>query len=838
MPNNDSQNSPLPGGASSVPAPAQPTGIPMQPVQPAQTQPVQAPMAPAPITPLPQAPVAQAPAPITPLNPPVLAPMQAPAPITPLPQAPVAQAPVQPQIVRPQMPMQQQVQPQPMQQQAQPQPVRSTLPGQAPRPTQGPIVPAGKRLLTKDEIMMREAQRNKKILFGCLGSFGCATVILIILIFFFVGQAGTESSYLAKALGVNQQQLISSLILIVNLFFGAGALFTFIYSIVGIFKAMMARRDDNYTKKRGYVQAAGSFGMLVLIIVLWVSAWYYLNNQKLPDVATSTTTGIVTLPASTINLTAPIEITFDASKLAYDSKKFDIIMYNWDFGDGSSGPGTNIETHKYAKKGSGRYDVKLSLTFKNKTTGEESQEDLTQTVTIADEKVIAVLAADTLTGMAPLKVVFNGADSQDPDGQISEYAWEVDGGGFTAGEATFEKTFEQVGTYTVRLRVTNNKGDFDIAEKKVEVTAGEIPVAVIEVLNIDGGKYFVNKTYTFDGAKSSSPAGTISKYEWDFGDASQKIRTRTVQHSFAEAGTYKIVLTVTDEANKTAEDSVTMDIEVAPQSPDAVMKTVPAKADAKDNFIEGTAPFEVAFDATSSTDPDDNIVDYKWDFNGDGTSDAAGETTAWVLKDPGTYSVTLNVIDSTGFEGKSVLLVRVMSVGLVASIKAEPVSGVVPLTVAFDATGSAYSDGQIVSYEWDFGDGALPRSDVGNVTYKYTKIGNFTAKIKVRTNDNKEASTTMLISVRQVPLKSCYEASAILGPAPLTVTFNPQCGTGTIATYKWSFGDGENSTERKPSHVFANPGTYEVSLEVADAQNVVDVSSQFITVQGELAPQQ
>jgi len=223
-------------------------------------------------------------------------------------------------------------------------------------------------------------------------------------------------------------------------------------------------------------------------------------------------------------------------------------------------------------------------------------------------------------------------------------------------------------------------------------------------------------------------------------------------------------------------------------------------------------------------------IDYKWDFNGDGTFDAAGETTSWVFKDPGTYTVSLNVIDSTGFEGKDVILVKVKSVGLVATVTADPVSGVVPLTIAFDATTSTYSDGQIVSYEWDFGDGTLPRSDVGTVTYKYTKIGNFTAKVKVRTNDNKEQTATILISVRQVPLKSCYEASTLVGEAPLTVTFNPQCATGTIATYKWDFGDGESSTERKPNHIFANPGSYEVTLEVADAQNVVDTTSQFVTV--------
>ena len=70
-----------------------------------------------------------------------------------------------------------------------------------------------------------------------------------------------------------------------------------------------------------------------------------------------------------------------------------------------------------------------------------------------------------------------------------------------------------------------------------------------------------------------------------------------------------------------------------------------------------------------------------------------------------------------------------------------------------------------------------------------------------------------------------------------TSTAVTSCSTGTIAKYKWDFGDGETSAEHKPSHTFENPGSYEISLEVADAQNVVDATTEFITVTGELTRQ-
>lgn len=761
------------------------------------------------------------------------------------PQPPVQSKPVQPKPEQPPVqpkPEQPQVEPKPAQPKpapapAQPKPAPAPAPAE-PKPAQPKVEPKPaqpkkpkKRKMTPEEIVKRDKTRNKKMILGCGGSFIFAALILIILIFVFVGQGSSGTSALAQSLGIDQQSLVNTLILIVNIFFGIGAFITFIMSIGGIFKAVMARKDDTETKKKGYVMAGGSFGALIVIIMMWIGAWIFLSGQQVTT--TSRPTGLLTQPESTVNLVAPVEITFDASDLPYDSSKYEIISYVWDFDDGQAGPGSSVETHRYEKKGDGRYDVTLTLTFLDKNTGEESNETLTKLVTIADEKVAAVIEADVTSGEAPLEVTFDGSQSVDPDGEISTYAWQVDGNGFEEGESIYTHTFEQVGVYNVELRVTNQKGDFDVAEEQITVSAGKTPVAQIDVLNGDGGVFYANKTYTFDASGSSSPGGNIVSYEWDFGDGTSKSRSRTAQHAFTLEGTYKVLLTIADEDNMTAKEELQVEVKLAPSSPQAVMQTDPEPEEGATS-ISGSIPFEVNFSATSSSDPDDDIIDYKWDFDGDGTFDAAGENTSYVYNEVGNYNASLTVIDSEGFEDKEVLLIKALSRGLEPELTAEPVSGVVPLTVDFDATGSTYSDGDIVSYEWNFGDGSAPRSDIGQVTYKYTKIGNFTTTVKIRTNDGKQKEATILISVRQVPLKSCFEASKTAGEAPLTVSLNPQCSTGTIAKYKWNFGDGDSSTDRKPIHIYNDPGSYEITLEVSDAQNIVDVSSEFVTVTGEL----
>jgi hypothetical protein len=56
----------------------------------------------------------------------------------------------------------------------------------------------------------------------------------------------------------------------------------------------------------------------------------------------------------------------------------------------------------------------------------------------------------------------------------------------------------------------------------------------------------------FDGSRSSDPGGAIAGYSWDFGDGSTSGTGVTPQHTYAEAGTYAVKLTVTGSAGKTA----------------------------------------------------------------------------------------------------------------------------------------------------------------------------------------------------------------------------------------------------------------------------------------------
>ena len=142
-------------------------------------------------------------------------------------------------------------------------------------------------------------------------------------------------------------------------------------------------------------------------------------------------------------------------------------------------------------------------------------------------------------------------------------------------------------------------------------------------------------TVQFSGSGSSDPDGTVTTYEWNFGDNTTGSGVN-VSHTYSATGTYVAVLTVTDNSGLTDTDQVTISVGVD-SAPTAAMTATPTS---------GTAPLTVNFDGSGSSDPEGPIASYAWAF-GDGAT-ATGVTTSHIYNAAGTYTATLTVTDSSG----------------------------------------------------------------------------------------------------------------------------------------------------------------------------------------------
>lgn len=149
--------------------------------------------------------------------------------------------------------------------------------------------------------------------------------------------------------------------------------------------------------------------------------------------------------------------------------------------------------------------------------------------------------------------------------------------------------------------------------------------------------------------------------------------------------------------------------------------------------------------------------------------------------------------------------------------------------ITFDASQTSDPDGEIATYEWDFGDGS-PEQEGTIVEHSYAQvIGEYTVTLTV-----KDAAGAVLDSdttsarIRQRPNASfIVETAAEDIEIGREIAFDASASDdgddlGIIAHYRWDFDyDGIFSAARSSSgpsitHSYIRPGEYSVALVVAD----------------------
>ncbi len=159
----------------------------------------------------------------------------------------------------------------------------------------------------------------------------------------------------------------------------------------------------------------------------------------------------------------------------------------------------------------------------------------------------------------------------------------------------------------------------------------------------------------------------------------------------------------------------------------------------------------VNFDASCSSDPDNDSLDYSWNF-GDGYSDS-GASVSHSYSSEGAYQVTLTVTDSNGAFDSTIANIFVSSSGgnhsPTACFTCNPLNPEVGQTVNFDASCSSDPDNDSLDYSWNFGDGY---SDKGiAVSHSYPSSGAYEVTLIVDDGQGGTDSTSQILYVGQAP---------------------------------------------------------------------------------------
>ena len=156
-----------------------------------------------------------------------------------------------------------------------------------------------------------------------------------------------------------------------------------------------------------------------------------------------------------------------------------------------------------------------------------------------------------------------------------------------------------------------------------------------------------------------------------------------------------------------------------------------------------------------------------------------------------------------------------------AIFTAFPVEGTVPLTVTL----TNGSNGSITSQNRDFGDGNT--SNEQSPTHAYTTLGTYTVVLTVNGPSGTDTETTHITVTHPAPI-AAFTASAISGTIPFTTTFTDG-STDPVTSWNRDFGDGNTSNDQNPTHNYATPGTYTVTLTV-NGPGGTDTETTHITV--------
>ncbi len=331
---------------------------------------------------------------------------------------------------------------------------------------------------------------------------------------------------------------------------------------------------------------------------------------------------IVTKPGKLISA-APFTVIFSVKT---DEQ---LAQVQWNFGDGTRSEGIADIPHTFAKKGN--YVV---VARARSATGTVA--NVTIPVLVADQLQLNDLTfkgspqpqADVISGEIPLTV------SLDPqtNAQFVTFTWEAPEAtevGSTDGQ--LQAIYRTAGTYKVTLIAQ------DAAQKvlRKQFTVQAKPISSYVSFQMDPKDGVSPLKVRFDASESDIPGATITGFEWDFGDGSEKqFGGAQTDHEFELPGTYQVQLRVrtTSGSNET---TATQTIVVREPPLQACLLVSRSRVSLSNPYV--------SFDSSCTTGETASIA---WDF-GDG-SQSSDAKPIHQFTQKGTFTVRLTVTDGTG----------------------------------------------------------------------------------------------------------------------------------------------------------------------------------------------
>ena len=392
-------------------------------------------------------------------------------------------------------------------------------------------------------------------------------------------------------------------------------------------------------------------------------------------------------------------------------------------------------------------------------------------------------------------------------GSVNSWSWKF-GDGSTSAQPTLSHTYASSGTYSVQLAVKTTDGCKDSITKSVTVFPK--PIADFTFTNQ------CNATAVpFNSTSTIGVPGVISNWDWDFGDTTSSTGS-TTSHTFTHPGNFNVTL-ITNSSHSCA-DTNTHQITVF------------------NNPVVGFTHNDVCFRDTmhfannTTVNSPAAIASYLWNF-GDGSATSNLVTPVHYYTTAGTFNVTLVATTADGC----------------SNAVTNPVNVFDPPTSAFTVANTCLFDsaiftntslnpvmGSISSWVWNFGDGSPATTLTGFQTLLgvlYAAPGNYQITL-ITHSSNLGCPDTLksTLTVYPMPVAKFSFVNVCLNQ-PMNFHDSSTVSNGSVTGWLWNFGDTSPLiTIQNPAHIYANPGTYTVTLIATTNNGCKDTISKTVVV--------
>lgn len=389
-------------------------------------------------------------------------------------------------------------------------------------------------------------------------------------------------------------------------------------------------------------------------------------------------------------------------------------------------------------------------------------------------------------------------------GSIVSWNWDF-GDSNTSTLQNPTHTYTNPGTFTAELTITTDAGCTDTYTADVVVNpAPQVDFTAPPVCE--------GNVTTFQN-QTTLASGTVSQWDWDFGDFIGTDTQENPTYVYQGVGSYNVILNAVSDSGCAGTHTQNVDVNSRPT--------------ADFSFVSGCSPTVTFTDL--STVPVGTINAWNWSFGDFATSTSQNPSHDYTFA--GSFPVRLIAGAGLGCTDTMIQTVNVHAVPSAAFTSPDVCEGVPSVFQNL----SVVSSGSIISWDWDFGDTNTDTQQ--SPTHTYTNYGNYTVSLTVETDSGCVDTYTRDIEIFENPVAQ-FNGQDVCAGVPINFANGSTINGGIIDLWHWDFGDfdwlpavpNSTSTVEEPIFTFYTDGIYNVELITTSDKGCKDTAEQLITI--------